>query len=373
MKAVASMVAMLAVTMAWTSSAEATEAHIESFEFSCVTPDGQTLKPKLGDIGGAFYTGLPEQREQCLEAVRNMIALCRENVDFESNTKNQEFAGCLPIFEEQAQACVGHFKFEQGKCDAGGIPDGTTESAQEDEPEPDDSFTIEPLDTVMDVTKRANVRAGPGTDYAVLGTLDPGVGVRVTGAVQGLDWFRVDLREDGGEAFIHASLLTARTETAPDDQGLISTLSPRCSEIQENVKCWKETVDNPSCFVWDDYEIYGSYADPLAWSGACSGGVGEGQGTLTWIETGGDYEETGMLVSGVRQGCGAEKAVRELGANTSWTARCTVRRSVGQHPVRSNPKATMSTAGAMVSGIATILGEISRKAPMSTAKTRTLG
>ena len=36
------------------SNAVAADARIRSFEFSCVTPDGQTLKPKFGDIDGVF-------------------------------------------------------------------------------------------------------------------------------------------------------------------------------------------------------------------------------------------------------------------------------------------------------------------------------
>ena len=67
-----------------------------------------------------FYTDLPAQRQQCLEAVKRKIALCRENTDFASNTRNEKYAECLPIFREQAQACVGHFEREQIKCDGGG-------------------------------------------------------------------------------------------------------------------------------------------------------------------------------------------------------------------------------------------------------------
>ena len=59
----------------------------------------------------------------------------------------------------------------------------------------------------MEVAKRANVRAGPGTEYDVVGTLDAGTGVQVTGKVRGRDWLRVDVLKGGGDAFIYASLL----------------------------------------------------------------------------------------------------------------------------------------------------------------------
>ena len=55
-----------------------------------------------------------------MEAVKRKIALCRENTDFASNTRNEKYAECLPIFRKQAQACVGHFQRELVKCDGGG-------------------------------------------------------------------------------------------------------------------------------------------------------------------------------------------------------------------------------------------------------------
>ena len=192
----------------WGKDAAAAEADITGFEFGCQTPDGQLLKPVMGDVGGVYYIDLPYQQEQCHQAVKRKIAVCRMNTTFDSYEKDEKYAPCLPIFEEQAEACVAHFEFERGKCDAG--------STDQDEPAPpggieeewpQESYAIDPLDQVMEVVKRANVRAGPGTDYDTLGTVDAGVGVRVTGRVRGRDWLRVDLREDGGAAFIYAPLL----------------------------------------------------------------------------------------------------------------------------------------------------------------------
>ena len=48
-----------------------------------------------------------------------------------------------------------------------------------------DAYTVEPFNRVMEVAEGANVRAGPGPDYAVRVTLNEGVKVRVTGAVRG--------------------------------------------------------------------------------------------------------------------------------------------------------------------------------------------
>ena len=78
------------------------------------------LKPKFGDIDGVYYTDVAGDREACHQAVKNKIALCRQNVGFEVNTKDRQYPGCLPIFEEQARSCVDHFRSEAYKCDGSG-------------------------------------------------------------------------------------------------------------------------------------------------------------------------------------------------------------------------------------------------------------
>ena len=238
----------------------------------------------MGDIGEVFYTDLPGQREQCLETIKRKIALCRENVDFESNTKNETHAGCLPIFAQQAESCVGHFEFERGKCDAGGP--GPDETGQQDEAAPADAYTVAPLDTAMEVTKRANVRAGPGTDFDVIGTLDAGVGVRVTGDVQGGAWLRVDLREDGGAAFIHASLLKEMAPEAP-----LEPFGPKWS-----------IVTNQPCQVWNWGA--GDMFEPFTWTGACVDGKASGQGRMTIGGGNGVYD--GTMQAGKLHGHGTE-------------------------------------------------------------------
>ena len=158
--------ALAAAMVVWPTGAEAAEARIDDFAFACTTPEGQTLKPKFGDIEGVFYSDIPAQREQCLEAIKRKIALCRQNIDFESNTKNEKHAPRLPIFKRQAEVCIDHFKSERYKC--GGAPLDAGEAAKQvDEAAPADAYTVDPLDTVMEAAKRANVRSGPGTDHAV--------------------------------------------------------------------------------------------------------------------------------------------------------------------------------------------------------------
>lgn len=63
MRAVALVVAVL-TTMMGRPDAEAAEARVTDFAFSCETPEGRKLKPKFGNVQGVFYTDLPAQREQ---------------------------------------------------------------------------------------------------------------------------------------------------------------------------------------------------------------------------------------------------------------------------------------------------------------------
>ena len=201
----------LAVLMLW-SQAEAAEATIRSFSFDCETPDGRVVKPLHGDVEGITYTDLPAQRAQCLGTIDRKIALCWENTQFASEAENQELADCLPVFRDQARACVGHFSFERSKC-------GTEDPAPVDDVagEPDEPalettlegrHRVKPGDRLMIAREAANVRTGPGPDYDIVGTVLHGDELHVTGEVRGRDWMRVAYPRSGDEAF--------RLRTAPE-------------------------------------------------------------------------------------------------------------------------------------------------------------
>ncbi len=306
--------ALTLATVAGSTAAEADEAWIDSFAFACTTPEGETLKPKFGDIDGIFYPDLPAQREQCLETIQRKIVHCRDNVDFGSNTKNETYAPCLPIFAEQAEACVGHFIFERSKCDVGGY--GTEAAGQaEDEAAPEESHSVAPLDETMEVTTRANVRSGPGTGYDVLDTLDAGVGVRVTGVVEGGKWMRVDLREDGGPAFIHASLLKevadqAEDEAAPEESyseappdATMEEMAPEAPNAPPEVfgPNWI-FAENQPCQLMSTHPVEPD--DTVTWWGPCVDGKASGQGRFVWRIGGKDYTYEGGMRNGKVHGHG---------------------------------------------------------------------
>ena len=58
----------------------------------------------------------------------------------------------------------------------------------------------------MVTLRRANVRAGPSTDFERLDTLNAGAQVNVTGQVRERDWVRVAIR-GGGVGYVWDQLL----------------------------------------------------------------------------------------------------------------------------------------------------------------------
>ncbi|MYI48274.1 MAG: hypothetical protein F4114_04200, partial [Rhodospirillaceae bacterium] len=123
------------------------------------------LKPKFGNIDGVYYSDVSGNREACRQAIKNKIALCRQNTNFESITKNRKYKGCLPIFRRQAQSCVVHFRHQMSKCDLSGaarIRDFTGFSCTVTATvvEEGGGSEIAPLDRQMAARTRVNLRAG---------------------------------------------------------------------------------------------------------------------------------------------------------------------------------------------------------------------
>ena len=183
--------------------------------------NGEQLKPKFGDIGGVYYTEVAENRETCRQAIKNKIALCRQNTSFVSNTLDRKYPGCLPIFAQQAEVCAAHFRRQDGKCEVSGsirIDDFngfactvTATTAQEGD-EQDGTPDVAPADRMMQAKTRTNVRSGPSTDHAKIGLLEAGDEVRVTGEAG--EWLRIEAA--GGTAFVRGSLLVEAGSRKPE-------------------------------------------------------------------------------------------------------------------------------------------------------------
>ena len=116
----ASVCGMALALAAFTGPAHAAgEVRIGGFPFSCKTPDGKTLQPRHGDIPGITFIDMPAQYEQCVETIKRKIVGCEMNTDFGGyRSRDKRYPGCLPIFEEQAKACVAFYHREKAKCDA---------------------------------------------------------------------------------------------------------------------------------------------------------------------------------------------------------------------------------------------------------------
>ncbi len=258
--------------------------------------DAKELKPKLGDIGGAFYAEVSESREVCRSAVEGRVVLCGLNTSFEGDAENRKHARCLPVFEWQAESCAAHFHRQAGKCDGRGPAriDGFTRfgctvaaEAGEESGEP----AIAPVDRAMQARMQTDIRSGPGTGHARVGVLAAGREVRVTGEAG--SWLRIEA-PDGGAAFVHASRLVP---PAPRDP--TADLAPTCVAMSPGAACWQELSDPQGCRFWyDHYDPRASWA----WSGACRGGVAEGRGVLAATSAGGSAELFGAFGGGRMQG-----------------------------------------------------------------------
>ena len=257
--------------MAWSSSAGAVDVEIYGYPFGCKTADGETRKPKFGDVGSIYFTGLPAARKACLETIDRMIYSCGANTTFISHDLNNQYADCLPIFEQQAKWCARHFELQRSKCDAGGTsaPSESSEAAADP--------AVEPADLTMWAFKRSNLRSGPGTDHAKVGLLEVGDEVQVTGEIG--DWLRI-AAPGGGEAFVYAPLLTEEAPARP----LAATEAPGrlCSHDAKDSDCWQELTERPGCHLWVHDFDPGSDVTVTWWTGFCDDGIADGGGALLY-------------------------------------------------------------------------------------------
>ncbi len=127
-------------------------------------------------------------------------------------------------------------------------------------------YVVDPADWPGELTTRANIRSGPGTDHDVVNTLAGGTPVHVTGTVRNTGWLRADVA--GETAFVHASLVE---EFAPQDEAG-QDLAERTEEASHmKTESWKQ----PICVNEDGdmvhIQLYDLY--PALEVGTCVGAV----------------------------------------------------------------------------------------------------
>ena len=74
-----------------------------------------------------------------------------------------------------------------------------------------------------------------------------------------------------------------------------------CADKSEGAECWKELTGQPGCYVWVDSLIPDQ---TVTWTGECSGGRAQGEGTVKWVRDGGKktFVSTGSLTDGKKHG-----------------------------------------------------------------------
>ena len=84
-----------------------------------------------------------------------------------------------------------------------------------------------------------------------------------------------------------------------------------CAEKPVGSGCWMALANHPECYIWkpysNPYTSTLSLREPLTWTGACSSGIAEGEGTLTWNYRWNStytiiFEATGHFQNGRKQG-----------------------------------------------------------------------
>lgn len=92
---------------------------------------------------------------------------------------------------------------------------------------------------------------------------------------------------------------TAAAGACAQDGGAKPVLSPKCAGLWKSADCWRKFANKSGCHYLTDNFRPGS---TITWSGACSGGVGVGPGTMRWTLDSESGEGTGTLDRGRMHG-----------------------------------------------------------------------
>lgn len=113
----------------------------------------------------------------------------------------------------------------------------------------DFEFTISPLSQTMYTQKECNIRKKPSTEYEILDCLNKATEVKVTGKVNEVDWYEVEI--NGEKGYIAASLLGDTKPSEPQ-----ATPSTNANTGNQN----PSTPSNPSVTT-NPPDADGTYTD----------------------------------------------------------------------------------------------------------------
>ena len=103
-----------------------------------------------------------------------------------------------------------------------------------------------------------------------------------------------------GKFYREALELLDKVEQREQIQTWIGT-DKLCAGQPKSTSCWMEVTGRPGCYVWNPNL---QPDETVTWTGGCSGGRTQGEGTLKWVYEGGKKtgESTGSLTDGKRHG-----------------------------------------------------------------------
>lgn len=156
-------------------------------------------------------------------------------------------------------------------------------------------FEVDPYEAELVALRNSNVRAGPSTDHDQVASLIAGAEVRVTGKVQGVDWYRIALT-DGGEAYIWAPLLgeppqpepvVAAVAPVPEASPPPEPVAPPSGDPALIGRWEARLVMTSTSSTWECRNLYGKPAlIEMTYDGESVRGTIKGNRAVEWIISG---------------------------------------------------------------------------------------
>ena len=210
---------LIAVSMPL-SEARAETVRIQHYSHMGCEVAGKRYLPAGADTGLAATFRLPEQRRQCLDAVKRMRVGCEMATHFQPTNPEghpwkpgEKHPRCLGAFAAEVLACIGHYELEGQKCHGLGSETKSEERERREWAAERERLALEaeedmvafPPNTWMEVLEDANVHAAPSTSSKIVRLIPAGHAVRVSGRIG--NWIHFGWLVDGEEQYVHASLL----------------------------------------------------------------------------------------------------------------------------------------------------------------------
>ncbi len=119
------------------------KVRIDHYTHSGCMVGGERLKPPFASDGGAAFFWLPRQRQSCLDTIKRFLHWCKRATSFATNTDDEKYPGCLPVFAAESGSCISHYNLEKQKCDQGPESHAGSEKEQQELEEERERLALE--------------------------------------------------------------------------------------------------------------------------------------------------------------------------------------------------------------------------------------